>query len=708
MHIVLAASALLSCACALTAQAQAWRPLGLPTPWMIDAIVSDPIRQRLVTVDPNGTFEFDGATWTRRPVDGPPPRSGAAIAYDRANGRLVLFGGWDLVGWRNDTWTWDGIAWRQETPANVPSPRGVAVACFAAQPAPRVLLFGGSLPLPSPPSNETWSWDGSNWQLVDPGSGTAARPAPGSRIAHDAGRGVTVALSWTMNGLQQFLWNGTAWQALGAPNLPDVSALYFDAARTALIAFDSSWTEHVWTGAGPTWTAGAAARPSPNARLQSAAFDDSAGRAAVLWLEGSAIGLTRCTTSSWDGRQWTHLWNSDDAHTGDIDDLAMAYDPVRARTVLVAGGFSGPLPVEVWEFDGTAYARIPTVSGPLQRQGQSMAFSGVGSTGCLLFGGFDGAMLADTWLWNGTAWSPLAPQNIPPARDGAAMSFDAVRGRVVLFGGRDAGFQRLADTWEWTGSDWTRVHQSGPARAWHRLAFRSSPQSNRTVLFGGEDGTGWRNDTWEWDGLSWQQVPTPVSPPALTWFSMASEGARVRVFGGLAVNGLQDSWEYDGATWTLLGSMPAGSGPVVHDGRRGHYVAHLHGVTWLHGNVATGALFGAGCGVPRVGLGSFGVPSLGNRRFAWDLRSEVAGVQAAVLAVSTVRTSTPIGPCTLLVGAGASLVVFTNPGGFASVRLAVPANPSLLGLDVFAQAGVLAATPPGFALSNGCQARIAW
>jgi len=54
----------------------------------------------------NGTWAWDGTTWTRQfPPTSPPGRSRAAMAYDPATGNVVLFGGFGN-GTLDDTWTW--------------------------------------------------------------------------------------------------------------------------------------------------------------------------------------------------------------------------------------------------------------------------------------------------------------------------------------------------------------------------------------------------------------------------------------------------------------------------------------------------------------------------------------------------------------------------------------------------------------------------
>src|SRR5207244_3469791 len=85
--------------------------------------------------------------WTQRtPATIPSAREAAAMAADRATGRVVLFGGLLQVGNTStvlgDTWTWDGSNWTQQHPATSPPARDYAA--MATDPATgHVVLFGG-------------------------------------------------------------------------------------------------------------------------------------------------------------------------------------------------------------------------------------------------------------------------------------------------------------------------------------------------------------------------------------------------------------------------------------------------------------------------------------------------------------------------------------------------------------------------------------
>ncbi|MFN8572380.1 MAG: kelch repeat-containing protein [Gemmatimonadaceae bacterium] len=56
---------------------------------------------------------WNGSTWTRLNVAGPPARTGHAMAYDVVRNRIVLYGGESATQAFADTWEFDGSAWRQ-------------------------------------------------------------------------------------------------------------------------------------------------------------------------------------------------------------------------------------------------------------------------------------------------------------------------------------------------------------------------------------------------------------------------------------------------------------------------------------------------------------------------------------------------------------------------------------------------------------------
>jgi hypothetical protein len=61
----------------------------------------------------SSTWTWDGQAWTRQEVPGPSRRNGHALVYDETRDRVVLFSGWNDLGWLDDMWEWTGSAWSE-------------------------------------------------------------------------------------------------------------------------------------------------------------------------------------------------------------------------------------------------------------------------------------------------------------------------------------------------------------------------------------------------------------------------------------------------------------------------------------------------------------------------------------------------------------------------------------------------------------------
>ena len=115
------------------------------------------------------TWEWDGATWTKRtPPVSPPGRTGHAMVS--VGDRIVLHGGQGADGPLKDTWQWNGSTWtRLTSPSSPAAGSGFALAPWNST----VVLFGGGAASPSDPStfiplHDTWILTGSTWTQLTP------------------------------------------------------------------------------------------------------------------------------------------------------------------------------------------------------------------------------------------------------------------------------------------------------------------------------------------------------------------------------------------------------------------------------------------------------------------------------------------------------------------------------------------------------------
>ena len=126
------------------------------------------------------TWTWNGSTWVDRTgsVNAVTPRNLAAMAYFPPTGKTVMFGGGSSSGLLNDTVLWDGSNWTTQSTANAPSARYGAVMAYD-EATGTLILFGGSGSAYGSQLNDTWSYDGTNWTQLSPGTSPRARYSAG-------------------------------------------------------------------------------------------------------------------------------------------------------------------------------------------------------------------------------------------------------------------------------------------------------------------------------------------------------------------------------------------------------------------------------------------------------------------------------------------------------------------------------------------------
>ena len=251
-----------------------WQPLNdvpAPTRRSHTALVDDVGRKVAILFGgiANGIVLSDTWVWNSEigwrqalPATNPPPRFGHAMAYDPIRDEVVLFGGYNQQS-RNDTWVWNGETWTQREPSVSPPPRwGHTMTFDAAQ--GRILLFGGAVQTGGF-YQDTWAWDGANWIELHPQ--TSPPPRRNHATAYDSVRSRIVLFGgYGFDGTQRVYyndtweWDGTNWQqrsSLLTPRGRTDHALLYDAMtqQTMLIGGrDESLTERsIWVWNGETW-----------------------------------------------------------------------------------------------------------------------------------------------------------------------------------------------------------------------------------------------------------------------------------------------------------------------------------------------------------------------------------------------------------------------------------------------------------------------
>jgi hypothetical protein len=216
------------------------------------------------------TWEWDGGAWRQRSTSArPTARAGFAMGYDPLRGTTVLFGGVDassLAGASplGDTWEWNGLTWAQKSTPTAPPARYACAMAFDFVNL-RMLLFGGLRS--SGYFVDTWDYDGVSWQLRSPAHSPSVRHFPA--MASDPQRNRVVlfggGMIWAL--ADTWDWDGSDWlqRVPGArPSGRWGAAQVTDLARNRIVLFGGTGTDgtNSWTILADTWEFFTTAVPS--------------------------------------------------------------------------------------------------------------------------------------------------------------------------------------------------------------------------------------------------------------------------------------------------------------------------------------------------------------------------------------------------------------------------------------------------------------
>ena len=553
------------------------------------------------------TFERRGAHWVNTEIndpegDGNPDgQGGGDMVFDADRGVSVLVG----QGGAGDIWELNGSSWRKACRGDCalngpPAALGLTAAYDPIR--RRVVVFGGAVA--NTPTNETWEWDGAQWEqrCLD----TTCTPPP-PRADH------TMAWDPSRNAVVIFAGRGTG-------NVP----------RNDLWAFDGeTWNELCVDGAC------AATKPTP--RLDTSMVFDVTSQSMLIYggvnVFGVNFGTRICNEETFDleGRLDDTLRFDDagfqtlpvadpegDGFPGERSRHQLVWDPRREKVVLVGGVVQEPCATlecfhdsadDTWEWDGTSWRRFADVPQPTdifdlsaaydassrdevmvvgggnlfrfgERWRSSGSFTNVGAglatsnTGAVVFGGR--ASNSNT----GSSFTGVAGNGnfatfrctniiclpLPAGRFGNAMA-QGPNGNVVSFGGESSN-TRFDDTFELTTAGWVArctgcTSNSTKPSPTTQAAMVFDPVRNETILFGGlgDAGPFPLDDLWSWNGTIWRKIEaTGPEGRRQATFTFDDERGRAILFGGArdgffglncggGLTGCRDLWEWDGSAW---------------------------------------------------------------------------------------------------------------------------------------------------------------
>lgn len=234
----------------------------------------------------------------------------------------------------------------------------------------------------------------------------------------------------------------------------------------------------------------------------------------------TSLGAGQSDTFSWNGSVWT-----DRTTSTVVARRNFGFAPAQNSALLLFGGFdtavNGTTRADTLLLSTSGWALQAPASAPSARTWPAMAYDPLRQR-TVLFGGLASPTtpLQDTWEWNGTTWFLRTPTTTPGARFGAVMSWDPVRSRIVLFGG-DSFAAVSNEVWEWDGTNWAPRSVGAlkpPPRRLAGLAW--NPTRQTFILHGGVDVAGTPlTDTWELNGATWRYMREgpPLGATPLAW-----------------------------------------------------------------------------------------------------------------------------------------------------------------------------------------------
>ncbi len=418
-------------------------------------------------------WRWTGAAWVAIPATGAPlSRSGVAFAYDPVRQALVMAGGrltapaWGLSDeiWEERSGTWS-LAGSEPAIA-----RSAAKAWF--DPDRGGVAISGGVDAFSFPFTSTWLWDGA--QAVPAHDEARPRQRGNYALWYDSWRDrLTMFGGYDVSAVLQsdetWSWNGNEWELLAPAVRPSrrwLAASTFDSVRGVGVLFggESGNTEvgDLWEFDGTNWQQRNPPGPSPSPRRLAAFAFDSGRARAVLFGGFDAANTALTDTWEWDGAAWT---NPQPTNAPSPGVLALGYDSARGRTVSFGGAG-----LETWEWDGSNWQQVvtSTAPGPANVLTQaSMAYDdGAQRLVLVVNNTANFTSRRELWSYDGVDWTLLhdefAANNFP------RVTYDSTRQRLLL---NESKFVRV---WSSTPAA-VSAFGSGCGSPEPRLALRTRP-----------------------------------------------------------------------------------------------------------------------------------------------------------------------------------------------------------------------------------------
>lgn len=219
-------------------------------------------------MDETWAYDYNTNTWTEM-AKGPANHIGAQLAYDAESDRIILFGGVHVEGqfFYTDTLAYDfnSDTWTEMAPSTSPPGRSFAAMVYDAA-ADRVLMWGGvDIAGLNPVDESVWAYDfnSNTWQEILPGDGPLPLGRDYPTMVYDVESDRTILFGGITGKAEggddtwAYDYNSNTWTELDPslnPGMLSRHAMTYSTAADQVVLFGGKFGNHPNEFLRETWT----------------------------------------------------------------------------------------------------------------------------------------------------------------------------------------------------------------------------------------------------------------------------------------------------------------------------------------------------------------------------------------------------------------------------------------------------------------------
>lgn len=517
----------------------------------------------------------------------PSPRDHARMVFVPTVGEAILFGGTSAFDRgtataydSNETWAWTGTRWTQRFPAHTPPARSAQAMSYDSL-RDRIMMFGGRYQTGTGANRklnllgDTWVYENGDWREL------ALDPAPSARqlsaMAYDPIRDRTIlyggsvfAADGVTTEIKADTWefDGTRWTQVNDGQVKVGNPLLaYDGARDQMILLgtDTEFKPHMYRydPSAKSWTEITPEKEKMADCVNDAALVYAPSLGSLLLVGGVCTILDSSTakTWQWDGTAWSEIKTV--TAVARTTGSAMAFDTLRETAILYGGTeHLDPNPRSVTLLFNRGNWRFAVLhTRPSPRSLFGFTTDPARNTVWLLggVGEYNNIYAADLWGYRDGQWFVKNAKTPPPSCVGVASAYDKDREKLVYVCWPETGLDM--EVYEFDGKEFKNVSAKNKPDARRFAALVYDENLKKTVFFGGFDiDQNYKDDTWTWDGTNWTEVRRDRPPNRgmhAMWYDPLQK--RTILYGGVGredveehVKRFSDMWAFNGNGWTKI------------------------------------------------------------------------------------------------------------------------------------------------------------